>query len=105
MRQNDRFQSGQEERLNLAPDSRSNGYEQLRRAERHEFQVEEMLSRLNEREGEIIRRRYGLGGRPRGLTLEQAGDGFGVSKERVRQIEIKALAKLRETAESERIEM
>ena len=56
--------------------------------------VEAALAGLSEREREVISLRFGLGdGRPR--TLEQLGDVLGVTRERVRQIEIKALAKLR----------
>ena len=47
-----------------------------------------------EREREVVRMRYGLtDGEPR--TLEEVGRAFGVTRERVRQIEAKSLAKLR----------
>ena len=56
--------------------------------------VAEMLSSLSEREARILELRYGLkGGRPH--TLEATGQQFGVTRERIRQIENKALAKLR----------
>jgi RNA polymerase primary sigma factor len=52
------------------------------------------LSRLRDREREVIELRYGfLDGSPR--TLEEVGRGFGVTRERARQIEAKALTKLR----------
>ena len=52
------------------------------------------LSVLPRREREVIEMRYGiLGGRPR--TLEEVGREFGVTRERIRQIESKTLAKLR----------
>jgi len=56
--------------------------------------VEAVLNHLGEREREVVRMRYGLGdGEPR--TLEEVGRAFGVTRERVRQIEAKSLAKLR----------
>ena len=56
--------------------------------------VEEALGELTEREQEIVRMRFGLvDGQPK--TLEDVGREFGVTRERVRQIEAKTLAKLR----------
>ncbi|MBI5864535.1 MAG: sigma-70 family RNA polymerase sigma factor [Planctomycetes bacterium] len=58
--------------------------------------VERMLASLDERDRGILRQRFGLdaGGEP--ATLEQIGQRFGVSKERIRQLEARAIAKLRE---------
>jgi RNA polymerase primary sigma factor len=54
----------------------------------------EFLSRLNDRERTVIVMRYGLGNEePR--TLDEVGRHFNVTRERVRQIETKALAKMR----------
>ncbi|MDQ1614562.1 MAG: polymerase primary sigma factor [Actinomycetota bacterium] len=56
--------------------------------------VEQVLGHLGERERQVVRMRYGLtDGEPR--TLEEVGRAFGVTRERVRQIEAKSLAKLR----------
>ena len=56
--------------------------------------VEAVLGHLGERERQVVRMRYGLmDGEPR--TLEEVGKAFGVTRERVRQIEAKSLAKLR----------
>jgi RNA polymerase primary sigma factor len=56
--------------------------------------VHRALSELTEREQEVVRLRFGLDdGRIR--TLEEVGQTFGVTRERIRQIEMKTLAKLR----------
>ena len=58
-------------------------------------QVEEVLGTLSERERDVLYMRYGLDdGRTR--TLEEVGRHFGVTRERIRQIEAKALRKLRQ---------
>ncbi|MCE5244046.1 MAG: RNA polymerase sigma factor RpoD, partial [Desulfobacteraceae bacterium] len=54
----------------------------------------ELLSSLQPREEKILRLRFGLDGQP-AETLEKIGQSFKVSKERIRQIEKKALRKLR----------
>ena len=57
-------------------------------------QLDQILSRLTDREQDIVRMRYGLDdGSPR--TLEEVGQFFHVTRERVRQIELRALKKLR----------
>jgi RNA polymerase sigma factor (sigma-70 family) len=52
------------------------------------------MQSLRPREQEVITLRYGLGGQPR-LSLSQVGKALSVSKERVRQIQDRALEKLR----------
>jgi RNA polymerase primary sigma factor len=64
--------------------------------------VELALGELSEREQEIVRMRFGLtDGQAR--TLEDVGKEFGVTRERVRQIEAKTLAKLRHPMRSQRL--
>ncbi len=64
--------------------------------------VSEVLHELSEREQEVVRLRFGLDdGRPR--TLEEVGRQFGVTRERIRQIEAKTLAKLRHPHRSDRL--
>lgn len=62
-------------------------------------EIEKVLSGLSEREAKIIILRYGLdGGYPR--TLEEVGQIYGITRERVRQIEAKAIRKLRHPTRS-----
>ncbi|MEA3020997.1 MAG: polymerase primary sigma factor, partial [Actinomycetota bacterium] len=65
--------------------------------------VEEALQDLSEREQQVVRLRFGLdnGGQPR--TLEEVGKEFGVTRERIRQIESKTLAKLRHPQRSQKL--
>jgi RNA polymerase primary sigma factor len=57
-------------------------------------EVERVTAPLNEREREVLRLRHGLG-LNRELTLEEIGRRLSLTRERVRQIEAKALAKIR----------
>ena len=64
--------------------------------------VRDVLGDLSDRESEVVRLRFGLeDGRPR--TLEEVGREFGVTRERIRQIESKTLAKLRHPLRSDRL--
>jgi RNA polymerase primary sigma factor len=64
--------------------------------------MEDVLSSLSEREREVLRLRFGLeDGRSR--TLEEVGKQFNVTRERIRQIEAKALRKLRHPSRSRKL--
>jgi RNA polymerase primary sigma factor len=65
-------------------------------------QLESVLHTLSEREKEVIEMRFGLkDGQPR--TLEEVGKRFGVTRERIRQIESKTLSKLRHPSRSQKL--
>ncbi|ACK94029.1 MULTISPECIES: RNA polymerase sigma factor RpoD [Bacillus] len=65
-------------------------------------QLEDVLDTLTDREENVLRLRFGLDdGRTR--TLEEVGKVFGVTRERIRQIEAKALRKLRHPSRSKRL--
>lgn len=65
-------------------------------------QVQAVLSTLSDREQKIVRMRFGLDN-GKSHTLEEVGQEFAVTRERIRQIEAKALAKLRKHKDSKKL--
>ena len=65
-------------------------------------QVQDMLSSLSDREQKIVRMRFGLDN-GKNHTLEEVGQEFAVTRERIRQIEAKALAKLRKHKDAKKL--
>ena len=62
--------------------------------------IEQWLTQLTDKQREVVERRFGLNGHDVS-TLEEVGNTIGVTRERVRQIQIEALRKLREILEKE----
>jgi RNA polymerase nonessential primary-like sigma factor len=62
--------------------------------------IENWLNQLSDKQREVVERRFGLHGYDVS-TLEEVGSSIGVTRERVRQIQIEALRKLRDILESE----
>ncbi|MCM3515475.1 RNA polymerase sigma factor RpoD/SigA [Nocardioides sp. P86] len=58
--------------------------------------VERLLGYLTEREADVVRRRYGLAPHDEIATLDEIGKVYGVTRERIRQIEAKAMTRIRE---------
>jgi len=101
-RQKDRFRPTSEEMFLATADERTDRLlletEQAIRAE----QVNSILETLDDREQRIIISRFGLDYRQEPQTLKQVGEELGVTKERIRQIEARALSKLRAAAGEDR---
>jgi RNA polymerase primary sigma factor/RNA polymerase sigma factor len=97
----ERFRAADMELLHEAADKRADEYQQRIAASDRLQQVGKFLDRLDQREQTIIIRRYGLDHEHAPQTLKEVGCALGVTKERVRQIEAKAIEKLREAAAAE----
>jgi len=104
IKQSDRFRTGQEEVLDASPGHRSDPTIQLAAQRRREDQVSGIMERLTDRERQIISSRFGIGSGREPMTLKDVGVELGVSKERVRQIEARAMQKLREAAVNARLD-
>ena len=78
--------------------------EEIRHNEQQQ-RVNALLEQLEPREGNILRQRYGVGDADQPQTLREIGVQHGVSKERIRQIEIRALNKLHAIAVREQPEL
>ncbi len=65
--------------------------------------IEEVFQTLSEREAKVLKMRFGLGGY-RAMTLEEVGKEFGVTRERIRQIEAKALRKLKHPSRRKKLQ-
>ena len=105
LRRRDRFRTSEAEMFSAAPDRRSDQYGQESAQSQRVVQIGRILEKLDEREQKIIMSRFGLDHSTEPLTLKEVGQEMGVTKERVRQIEARALAKLRQAAHDEKIEV
>ena len=96
---------GEEDNSHLGdfvPDERNMSPEEYATNEMLKDEISEVLLTLTEREEKVIRLRFGLeDGKSR--TLEEVGQMFGVTRERIRQIEAKALRKLRHPSRSRKL--
>ncbi|MEQ9069217.1 MAG: sigma-70 family RNA polymerase sigma factor [Gimesia chilikensis] len=101
----DRFRTGNDELFFQSTDERESQYrEELINQKQHAV-IMSILDQLDGREKDILIYRYGLNARNEPQTLEQVGDRFGVTKERIRQLESRALKKLRRITQVERVEI
>ena len=91
----DRFSTGHEGVLDIAASLRSYDPDDANLSELRES-IDVMLEHLTARERTILINHYGLDETAQPKTFDQLGRQLGISKERVRQIEIQALHKLRE---------
>lgn len=101
----DRFRTSLDELFTSQEDGRGDqlGEESAQRLRSE--QVNKILSRLDDREQKIIISRFGLDYRQEPQTLKEVGAEMGVTKERVRQIEARALNKLRQAVQEDHLEL
>ena len=104
LRHQERFRTSAEEIFLTTPDQRSNPYEQQSLRDLRQSQIARIFDRLDQREQEVIRARFGLGPDQQPRTLREVGQLLGVTKERVRQLETRAIHKLRQAAKEERLD-
>ena len=105
LRHRDRFRTSHSEMFDATEEPRGDQFEQERAQALRETQIGKILERLDDREQKIIISRFGLDHGHEPLTLKEVGAEMGVTKERIRQIEARALDKLRLAAQEEKIEI
>jgi RNA polymerase primary sigma factor/RNA polymerase sigma factor len=100
-----RFRTSYDEMFDATVDTRSDQFELEQAQNRRETAIGRIIGCLDEREQKIIISRFGLDHDQEPLTLKEVGAKMGVTKERVRQIEARALNKLRKAAQEKNIEI
>ena len=104
-RQHGRFTPAVPEFLDSHPSTNGSVLKEEIRHNEQQQRVNALLEQLEPREGNILRQRYGVGDADQPQTLREIGVQHGVSKERIRQIEIRALNKLHAIAVREQPEL
>ncbi len=100
----DRFRTSSEETFATHEDSRADNVAAELEFQKRKTQISRILHKLDQREQEIIIRRFGLNHEQEPLTLKQVGESLGVTKERIRQLEARALSKLKLAVSEEHID-
>lgn len=98
------FVTGHDELFESRPDIRTDEQDLLTQAEQASSKVNRLLEQLDPREREILRMRAGLDN-AEGMTLEEIGQRLGITKERVRQLNVRIMKKLRDYAAEHRLEI
>jgi RNA polymerase sigma factor (sigma-70 family) len=102
-RRRERYVTGHEDLFETAPDTRTDEQECLASAEQNVHRVNRLLEHLDARERQIVRMRAGLDN-SEGMTLEEIGQQLGITKERVRQLNVRIMNKLRTIAREEKLD-
>ncbi|MCY2979853.1 MAG: sigma-70 family RNA polymerase sigma factor [Planctomycetota bacterium] len=104
-RHRDRFRTSSDDVFTAHEDRRADNFSaEIDQAFRTD-QIQKILHTLDQREQQIIVRRFGLDHRFEPLTLKEVGEEMGVTKERIRQLESRALDKLRAAAAKAHIDV
>jgi RNA polymerase sigma factor (sigma-70 family) len=101
----DRFRTGSDEVFQFSEDGRGSQFEEEAVNSRQHQMIMSILEHLDDRERAIIMHRYGLERGTEPETLEQVGSRFNVTKERIRQIESRAMQKIRKIAVDEKLDI
>jgi RNA polymerase primary sigma factor len=101
----DRFRTGSEEVFQGSQERRGSQFEEELTNNKQRQVINSILEQLDDRERQIILHRYGLQQGSEPLTLEQVGSKMGVTKERIRQLDARALQKLRKIAHEEKLDI
>ncbi len=104
-KQLDRFRTGHDEIFSGSRDDRANQFQQEMINQTQHSLIMSILDRLDNREKDIILHRFGLEQGTEPETLEQVGNRLGVTKERIRQLESRALRKLKKIAQVEKLDI
>jgi RNA polymerase sigma factor (sigma-70 family) len=88
--------------IDTITDQNSANHDEQNFQDRLSDDVKEVLESITSREAEILKLRFGIGS-DSDMTLQEIGDLFGVTRERIRQIEAKALKKLRHPSRADRL--
>jgi RNA polymerase sigma factor (sigma-70 family) len=101
----ERFRTGKEEVFQHSTEKRGDQFREELVNQRQRQMIMGILDQLDGREKDIIMFRYGLSQGAEPQTLEQVGTRLGVTKERIRQLEARALRKLRKIAQDDKLEI
>lgn len=100
----ERYVTGHEDMFESRADVRTDEQEIVAQADAARSRVTNLLDALDPRTREVIKMRSGLDGNAE-MTLEQIGQHFGITKERVRQINVRGMKQLRERAQQAKVEL
>jgi RNA polymerase sigma factor (sigma-70 family) len=101
----ERYMTGHEDLFDSSPDTRIDEQEYLASAEQAAHRVNRLLEYLDPRERQIIRMRAGLDDGARPMTLEEIGQHLSITKERVRQLHVRIMKKLRDIAHKQHMDL